>query len=223
VGRRNHLYMPSLILDLDGTLLNTSARHKNLFRVAQSKFTALVDSDFDELWIKKRSGVSWSVLLSDRLNESELAEFLKDWRAQIEHPEQLALDVPFPGLSITLASLKEQNYDLILFTLRNEKTNLHEQLDNLKIKSYFDCIVHTSGVSKRATIKGLLAKLTSPPVLLVGDTEEDYEAAKVAQIPFWAVTYGLRSQAFWNKYQPNHVIHSFEDLRLELRNVQAKH
>jgi phosphoglycolate phosphatase-like HAD superfamily hydrolase len=92
-------------------------------------------------------------------------------------------------------------------------------LDQLGIRRYFMMIVAADdGVPLKPAPDALLRIIDRLAVdkglsVMVGDGVQDMEAGKAAGITTCAVTYGFRSEDTLRRAGPDHLIHSFPDLR----------
>ena len=84
--------------------------------------------------------------------------------------------------------------DVIVLTARERPENVRQQISNLSLTNLItDLIVvpPSDSVNKKERI---LRRLR--PTLFIGDTESDYRAAQLSDIPFRAVSSGMRSRDF---------------------------
>ncbi|MBU0614680.1 MAG: HAD hydrolase-like protein, partial [Nanoarchaeota archaeon] len=116
-----------------------------------------------------------------------------------------------PKARETLNQLKKDHY-IILTTFRKSKSNLMDQLDELNMAKLFDgLIIVSQGLSKHKYINNneYFNKNNS---IIIGDTEDDINAAKELNIPVFAVKSGLRSENFLRKTKPDHIINDISEV-----------
>jgi beta-phosphoglucomutase-like phosphatase (HAD superfamily) len=117
----------TIILDLDGTLLNCQMRHYQCY------FNILVEHGYvpmtmDSYWLLKRNRSDLEHLLG-RSNATVFRDQFKElWLEQIECRQYLKLDQVYPLVMETLCNWKSLGIRLILSTLRNHETDLSWQL-----------------------------------------------------------------------------------------------
>lgn len=160
----------------------------------------------------KRRGIKTSDILPQYLSERIKRRFEDEWLHKIEKKVYLQYDRVFPGIRSVLLDLNKR-YDLILVTLRNNMENLHWELSKLKLKIYFKSIISGSGSKKNLVENYLIKHQNIEKCLIVGDTEEDILTGVKLHIPTISVTYGIRSEEFLKKYNPDYCIGNFKDVK----------
>lgn len=201
----------TIFLDLDGTLLDTSERHYQVYKdiLSAKGIKRLLKKDF---WRMKRSGIKTRNILPKHLPEETKNRFEEEWLEEIEKKDYLKFDKVFPGTMAVLSDLSIE-YDLILVTLRNNIENLNWELSKLELKTYFKSII-SGRVSKKNLVENyLLTNENIGKCLLVGDTEEEILTGQQLDIPTVSVTYGIRSEEFLKKFNPEYCIGNFEDIK----------
>jgi phosphoglycolate phosphatase-like HAD superfamily hydrolase len=176
-------------LVLDGTLIDAQTRQVELARFHLLKFGEALDGA--ELWAKKREGASTRAVL-DAMGFSSAAEVAAAWGRDIESREWLVRDRWLPGVCEVLERLRAEGVGLRVVTARQDEGALREQLETLGVTARVDEVVVVD--PRRAAIEK--AEFLKGAELFVGDTESDAEAAKLAGVPFVAVSTGVRSRAF---------------------------
>jgi phosphoglycolate phosphatase-like HAD superfamily hydrolase len=184
--------MSTLILDLDGTLLDVRARHYAVYAglLEQMGGRPLAEPAY---WRCRRAGLAAGDLLRD-LPPAGRDEFRRGWLDRIEKPEALALDRLYRGAVPTLESLAKE-HQLVLITLRHDARTLHCQLKSVGLTEYFEAVISPPepGVSRKAD---LWAREGDAEVRVVGDSETDIELANDLGAECVCVTHGLRSARF---------------------------
>lgn len=185
--------MTPIIFDLDGTLIDVSARHYSLYRtlISEQGIEALSP---DEYWQHRRAGESTIDLLSATPG-ADVERFTEAWMEGIERPDWLALDVPYEG-AIEIIEALGAEYELVLITLRRDRVALMDQLDALQLRSYFrEVICHGREVVKGKHLLQGVADLT-PGGYAVGDAEADIELASETGRRVVCLSYGVRSGTY---------------------------
>lgn len=194
--------MKTIVFDLDGTLLNSTARHMEVLRrVCRELGFTLSEEQLAGYLPVKREGLSTRRYLTEYCGFSqESAEICsKQWVKWIESPEALAEDVLYPDVLELLQKIGEcPVFSSVLITARSEKELLMKQLQCLGILDAF-AGVHCVSPSDAAQGKAKAACGYSEMVLWVGDTEVDWSAAQSLEVPFYPLDRGFRSSGFWKQ------------------------
>ena len=203
----------NLFFDLDGTLIDISERHYQVYRsiILELRGAPLSKTIY---WKLKRNKSSISVLLSrSRLPKIFLHDYQSRFIEKIEELKFLELDKIFNYTIPTLDSLSKTS-NLYLITFRQSVDLTNKQLKKLKLTDKFIDIkvgrLDPSGVKT----KNLMVKQVKPGsnVMIIGDTEDDILTAKKLSIPSIAVTSGLRSKKKLEEYNPTYLIRNISYL-----------
>ncbi len=200
----------NIVIDLDGTLIDSRQRLFQLFR----RLVPASTLDFDEYWRRKREGISHESMLSEELglDAIRIAEFVADWMRLIETSHYLALDRPFDGVGKALAALAESAV-LHLCTDRQDRAAAIEQLQRLELLHYFEYVLATGQVqSKQELLLTRLPRL-GPNDWFVADTGADIMVARKLGIKSCAVLSGFRSRAYLERHSPDRIVDGFVDFR----------
>lgn len=204
----------TLILDLDGPLLDGKQRHYRCYR------DILEENDFkpisvEQYWDMKRNRVNRRDLLALSDAASFYDEFLEAWIDRIETRKYLQLDLLQNHVIELLSEWKTEKRRLILATMRKSPLNLTWQLEQLKIDRFFDDVVVVSGgreaENKASEVKPRL-RGNPADVIWIGDTEIDIVAARKLGMKVCALTCGLRTREFLSTLSPDQIeedLHSF--------------
>lgn len=204
--------MPTLFLDLDGTLVDVQRRHYRAYAdtLRELGVTPLTGRHY---WTRRRRGARTYDLLSG-CRQSQRRRFVEAWLKLIESPEYLRLDTLIPGATAALGCLAER-YELVLITLRRDGDSLEEQLQRLGLTQLFsrvhwrkDC----TGSSSKAQLIRRVSPGVAAPSLVVGDSEADIEAARELGIQSVCVTTGVRNRSYLEAVGAHHVIRSISRL-----------
>ncbi|MGI2148273.1 HAD family hydrolase [Shewanella baltica] len=198
----------NIILDFDGTILNSKRR---LYELFQQLFT-LSDLSFEEYWIFKQAGISNQEILSREFGLSVLkqAEFTKNWMELIETEKFLDFDLLFSDAKKALTELASE-YSLHLCTARQNEKAVSIQLQKFGIIKLFDNVLVTKQkMSKKELIEQNIIDIDRND-WLVGDTGEDIKVGKSLGIRTCVVTCGFLSREILELYQPELIINSVGD------------
>jgi phosphoglycolate phosphatase len=183
-----------IVLDLDGTLLDTSARHYAVYSLIAQSLQVQVLS-FTAYIKLRRTGMNNLDVLTKcglRLEDRELAK--STWLKYIETLAMLKLDQVFPGVPEWLGS-HENCIKFVLVTLRSNARMLRAQLVWLQLLPYFQQVLDvphqddTVGAKARAVRENIQADI----VAWIGDSEIDIMAAQQIGVEAIGVTSGMRT------------------------------
>jgi phosphoglycolate phosphatase-like HAD superfamily hydrolase len=185
-------------LDLDGTLIDTKARHMTALRQAAEALGVSLTPAFPAVYYEqKRSGASGKeVLLQNQIAKAE--EIAAAWVRIIEEESLLALDSPFPLVFEKMRELISEDIELFICTARQHSDRVICQIGQLGfaplIKQVF--VAKPRDKSSPGDTKSQLTRQLHLQAV-IGDSEVDLEWAAKLGAKFIAVDCGLRSQDFW--------------------------
>ena len=195
----------NIILDLDGTVIDSKLRLYRLFQHLAPNSSL----SYDQYWAFKQNRISNETLLSTHLGygKDEIAGFRAQWMALIESPSYLSLDSSFVGIEMALASLQEVA-NLYVCTARQLRQAALDQLANLNLLKFFEEVLvteqkHTKESLIAANVSGL-----SPKDWMVGDTGKDIQVGKSMNMNTCAVLSGFLSQEVLIQYEPDLILQS---------------
>lgn len=214
----------TLVFDLDGTLLDVSARHHHVYSV----LCASLDGDpLDRTTFMrlKRLRAGWPQILgASGLIPEQFAAFETDFDAQIELPANLGFDVLFPA-ALPLLTKAAALHVCVLVARRASAAALRAQLGVLALRPYFAAIETASGDGEPAfKVKaGLIRKAVTAdtPAIVIGDTEADVMAASALGYPSIAVCSGLREREILEQQEPTYLVDDLEGVDGALRSAGA--
>ncbi len=213
----------TLILDLDGPLLEGRQRHYACYSqiLRENGYTPL---PLETYWEMKRERLCLEKQLAATGAGDLLEKFRRSWQARIEEPDLLALDVVQAGAREKLQAWHAEGRTLLLATLRHNATGLHTQLEQLDLARFFTAILvcrHADGGRGKAlTVRNSSAwrqsqeKAGASRSLWLGDTEIDIEAARFLGCEVCAVSSGLRTAEYLATQKPDYLITDLADLEL---------
>jgi phosphoglycolate phosphatase-like HAD superfamily hydrolase len=203
---------PSLFFDLDGPLLDVRARYHGVYSGIAAEL-GVEPLTLDRYWAAKRSRAPLASFFPGVRDQNELEQFyLARWLPQIEAPDALARDTVVPGAKECLASL-QPSHALFLVTLRRDAMALAAQLEKTGLRSYFtavrsgwvrsehapgtvsDGVRSNEGAAGVRLKAGWIQELLTGSAALIGDSEIDMEAARLARIQAIGVSFGIREPA----------------------------
>jgi len=184
----------TIVLDLDGTLIDTAQRHYALYARLSETFNLEV-LNFQNYWNLRRTGSSnVRVLQQSGLSDEKSGMAEAIWRREIESPPLLQLDRVLPGVMQWLHDW-DSAVQFALVTVRSHAEAVREQLSRLELLRHFADVVVVGHGSDAENIKARAARahLRHHPVAWVGDTELDIEAARELGCRSIGVTSGIRT------------------------------
>ncbi len=215
---------PVLVFDLDGTLLDVSARHHHVY---SSVCGALGGRPLEqpEYWHLRRQRLGWpDILARSGVPANQSPAFESDFEAQLELPTSLGFDVLFPE-TVPLLTKASASHRCVLVALRAAPMALRAQLDVLGITPYFDAIEHAPADGEPAfQVKvGLIraAVHADGPGVVIGDTEADVMAATSLGYRSIAVASGTRDRDILAQQEPDHLADDLPGVEHALRLLGA--
>lgn len=190
------------VFDLDGTLIDSSKRHYVLMEKLLKEYAPEVLFDSEDFMKYKCLGNSGTAYLINKLNMSkDLAKaIMNEWKANIENEEYMDMDELYPDTIEFLDVIKRKGFPIIFLTARNNRKNTMKQLEDLKIIGYPEMVYIVS--PDRATEEKLDVVMTylesGKDVIIVGDTESEYDTAYAAGINYFILNRGFRSKEYWD-------------------------
>ena len=204
----NNNHQKNIVLDLDGTLLDSRRRHTIVLSDCINKINGENSTyrDFDDFISYKSEGHT-SLSYLQKKGICNIKEIFSLWIKKIEEKEYLKNDELYPDVLEYLNILKKQ-YNLFLVTARSNEKNTFWQISYLNLDKCFTEFfvvpnIGNIGDNKYTAVKSLDIDY------VIGDTETDYDFAKRFDCTFFPVNYGFRSATFWKQ----HVEKSYENMR----------
>lgn len=177
--------------DFDGTLLDSRNRHIIVMRDVLNLFN--IDLDVDDLVEFKRNGKNnLDYMMAKGIDENVAKTVQKQWVRDIELSKYLENDVLYSD-AIELLDKYSKNNDLILVTARANVDGLNAQIDKFDLRKYFSGIFVVQPGKTAAVAKAEILNAQNA-ILMVGDTNSDASAAKIAGAEFL-----FRENGFHNK------------------------
>jgi phosphoglycolate phosphatase len=203
-----------LIFDLDGTLVNSL---EDITASVNFTLTRLGRPPISLEKVRQFVGDGITLLLTRALGER--AELLEDAKGiyTVHHSRNLVVRSRlYPGVRETLEHFRA----LPMAVVTNKGHAFSEPLlEQLGIRRYFAMTISADDGLPLKPAPDALLRITDQLAVdksqsvMVGDGVQDIEAGKAAGIKTCAVTYGFRSEDALRRAGPDHLIHSFPELR----------
>lgn len=203
----------ALFVDLDGTLIDVFDRYHRLHVDLVDEVGGTPPIERTAYLDAKRAGESEASIVDPCFSAPEMAQaYLARRKAQIEVPQYLEYDRPYPWTLETLRRLRER-YGVHLVSARRSRRNLDVQLGELGLDQLLDSVTTAPGGEKGSAIRAHSA-FHPRRATIVGDTELDVATGRVLGIPAIAVTCGLRDERYLRKAGASRVIANVAELPL---------
>lgn len=196
--------------DFDGTIIDISRRD---YAVYYDLVTELGGTPlpYRLYWPLRRAKTNiYAILAKSGISDKQKIDFFLARRSDIIEDEMyLRLDSLIPGV------IESVRYNLpkvvaYLVTTRYNKDNLYRQLNELKIYNLFEEII----VSEKD--KSIYYSQINNLNLIVGDTENDINAANIIGKSSVAVLSGIRDGEILKKYNPGCIIPSIAYMNFDI-------
>lgn len=183
--------MATVAFDFDGTLLDSRNRHIIVMRDVLSQFNISLSVD-DLVEFKSNGKNNIDYLISKGINRDTAENIQKQWVKDIEKPKYLDIDVLYNDAIELLEKYKQDN-DLILVTARSNIDGLNNQIDKFDLRKYFKEIFIVNPGKNVVFDKSEILK-SNKVILMIGDTNSDYMAAKIAGTKFMFYKNGFHNK-----------------------------
>jgi beta-phosphoglucomutase-like phosphatase (HAD superfamily) len=206
-----------LFLDLDGTLLDDSARHYATYvEVLAMPELRGVPLPEKEYWGHRRENKPIDDLIrASRLFPTKFKQFKDAFDLRLETPEMLSLDKVRPGTETALGKLYTKT-PIVLVTQRRDSAELDNQLAQLKLKKYF--VTQISGKpdiprrpdkdhrwKHKVSLLKARYKILPTQSIYIGDTENDVKVARELGFEVWLLENGHRTKELQIKADPDRI------------------
>ncbi len=181
------------VFDLDGTLINSTERHWRLMKLLLEQKEIPVPECFENDYMAyKSAGHSGLMYLKKCLHlDNSTAEALQtEWIRQIEEDPWLDMDTLYNDVKETLARIKDR---ILFLTIRNNADGLYRELKRLGIAQY------ETHVLKHGEKKADILRNLEDTCMMIGDTEDDYNAAEETGCRYYMLNRGFRSADYWKQ------------------------
>lgn len=207
------------VFDLDGTLIDSSKRHyllmSELLQLKGITIPYAFEQDFMSFKADGNSGLRY---LTEKLKiDFDTAQNVNNlWIDNIENEKWLIYDELFDDSILTCDYFSNKNDRIIYLSSRHSKENTYTEVARLGIDRYADDIIIVNGTNPKDDKCNFLKGLnTQSDIIMIGDTEVDYNAAQEACVSYYILNRGFRSRSYWER----HNVESYSNFQSLLKNL----
>lgn len=214
----------TLFCDFDGPIVDVSDRYYHTYRLGLAEIETAYDQQGvslplhylskQQFWqMKQERTPDIEIAMRSGLQGEQIHVFLERVKQIVNQPHLLNQDQIQPGVRWALALLNSQGVQLVLVTLR-EQNQATQMLREQGLESLFSGIwgARDDGAAylnqsdhKTRLLKQAVAHTQAATAWMVGDTEADILAGQAVHIPTIALTCGIRSRVYLQKFHPTRI------------------
>lgn len=216
----------TFFIDLDGTIIDSFERHYLLLQQLLKKYGIEKYINKEEYFKLKKNGINnYNYLINYLSIEKDLSLLIKnEWIENIENEEWLKYDKLFNDSLDFLDKNKDNK--IVYLTARKNKKNTLTEIEKLGIKSYASDIYIVNSdkpiENKAEIIQRYKKKYYKEKIVIIGDTEVEYFAAKITNINYYILNRGFRSKEFLLKNNIKKTYCNFYEIIKEVQIVKCK-
>lgn len=219
-----HASRLTLFCDFDGPIVDVSDRYYHTYQLGLAELKAIYQQQGiplllneltkDQFWqMKQERTPDVEIAMRSGLCGPQIERFLNRVRQIVNQPHLLHQDQIQPGVKWALALLHSQGVRLVLVTLREQNQAVQILRDN-QLESLFsqiwgathqDAAYLNQSEHKTRLLQAAISHCAPTSAWMVGDTEADILAGQATCIPTIALTCGIRSRAYLQKFQPTRI------------------
>lgn len=221
--------LPSLTLfcDFDGPIVDVSDRYYHTYQIGLAEIQGFYRQqgiclpihclDKEQFWqMKQERTPDPEIALRSGLQGGQINQFLDRVKEIVNRPDLLHQDQIQPGVKWALALLASQGVRLVLVTLR-QQSQARQMLRSYGVDGLFSSVWgaeddHAAYLNQSDHKTQLLQQAMAyshrdgmTQSWMVGDTEADIVAGQAMGIPTIALTCGIRSNAYLQKFGPSRI------------------
>lgn len=219
----------TIFCDFDGPIMDVSGRYYRTYQLGleavQAHYQALGETvnlsplSQDSFWqLKQDRTPDTEIAMRSGLEESQMAFFLESVRRLVNRDDLLSEDRLQVGVVWALNLLHSNGARLVLVTLRQQHQVMQilrqHQLSHLfsgiwgaadADAAYANHSQHKTELLEQAIARTVHHGYSPMQSCMIGDTEADILAGQAHHIPTLAVTCGIRSQAYLERFAPTYI------------------
>ncbi len=204
-----------LYFDLDGPIIDVSKRYYYVHQKVCNQLNISSNITMEAYWNQKRAMTPLGNILYLKKG-GPVNQYKEKWLDNIEKKDALILDEVFSYAKKVLNILSDR-FTLNLITLRRNAMLLDGEMRRLGLNEYFTDIfvVKPSETIEPHVLKFNVLTHTSKfneNVSIVGDTEVDILAGRMAGIKSIGVLSGIRNRRMMERLSPVHIVSDIREL-----------
>jgi phosphoglycolate phosphatase len=204
------LSVKGILFDFDGTIADTLSLVLTIFNHVSPEYglSPLKAEDVQQL----RSMTSEEILRRSQIPFWQVLTLLL--RTKKELHQRIHEVCPIPGIQTMLVQLHSNGYQLGILT-SNSRENVTRFLEIHGMESLFTDLLTGASINGKPRFlrRYLKQKQWSPQdILYVGDETRDIDAARKAQVPVIAVSWGFNTRYILARQNPDYLIEDPQDL-----------
>jgi len=218
----------AVVFDLDGTLIESLPDiHASANKMLADLGLAPLSMETVKGFVGKGSRILAEKTLRYHGLEPDAAAIDGALRSFLAHYDEapIATSYVYPGVTEVLRTLKDEGRRLAVCTNKQKSTTINV-LDGFGLAPYFDVVMGGDEAPHRKPdprhILDVLAKLgvSAADAVMVGDSENDIEAAQGANVKTVAVSFGYCHKPL-AELAPDAVVDTFADVTEAIRSLAA--
>ena len=192
--------MKTAFLDLDGTLLDSRARHTVVLNDVLLK-CGVQECDLSGYLSYKAGGNRTIDYLRQILKLSDCIAEKADalWKSEIEREKYLKMDVWYEDGLPFLKKIKEKGYSTVIVSARKNLNYATKMIKTSPINYLIDDIFIVSPLHAYDEKLTVFRQNRDKVAICIGDTEVDYDAGNKAGITTFVLNRGFRNKEYWDK------------------------
>jgi phosphoglycolate phosphatase len=215
----------TLFCDFDGPIVDVSDRYYLTYQMGLAEVKSVYQRQGatlplhclskQQFWqMKQERTPDPEIALRSGLRREQIDQFLDCVKQIVNQPQLLHQDRLQPGVQMSLTLLHRQGVQLVLVTLRQQQ-QVTRMLQDYGLESLFSQVWganddHAAYLNQAEHKTRLLKQAVahcSPQAdaWMIGDTEADVLAGQATGLPTIALTCGIRSRAYLQKFQPTQI------------------
>lgn len=202
-----------LVFDLDGTLVDSSA---TIYKSTKKTFEILnIKNDLRKEELDKRIGAHFVDIFEEfNIPVPDFEGFISIYKKV--YFDYIDYSTLYPAVTETLSELKKHYKVALLTTKAQDQADLI--INHFGLRAYFNYVMgRRDGFPVKPAPEPYLQickdlNIQTSHSMMIGDSEMDIQCGKNAGAFTTAVTYGYRKETELVEQNPDHLIHSINDL-----------
>ncbi len=201
----------AILFDLDGTLIDSK---KDLIIAVNNTMEEFGYAPLEQKLILRYVGNGIRQLLADCSRKEDILKDMVKWFISFYRKHLIDNTKPYPDIIKVLTILKEKGVKMAVVT--NKMTELSNIiLNDLNMSKFFDTVSGGDLFLKKPNPELIIKtadKLNSKSYVIIGDSENDIIAGKIAEFQTAAALWGLRPPALLKSLSPDYMLPKAENI-----------